>query len=115
MKLEIHPPSAPVGAILTGWNADYSYVERVGKESFLEAVELSERPRTCFCNQYIALDTLPHATAAKRSTLARALPATSSTCPATKAMPCLPSYMRIPRSHASCASSAPCAERHNAS
>jgi taurine dioxygenase/pentalenolactone F synthase len=56
-------PKGTGGSVEFGWHADYSYVERVGKESFLEAVQLPERPpRTCFCNQYVALETLPHAT-----------------------------------------------------
>ncbi len=56
-------PKGTGGSVEFAWHADYSYVERVGKESFLEAVELPEQPpQTCFCNQYVALDTLPHAT-----------------------------------------------------
>ncbi|MBW2496813.1 MAG: TauD/TfdA family dioxygenase [Deltaproteobacteria bacterium] len=52
------------GAAEFPWHADYSYVPRPGKESFLEAVELPERPpRTCFCSQYVALETLPNALA----------------------------------------------------
>jgi taurine dioxygenase/pentalenolactone F synthase len=48
------------GAAEFPWHADYSYVPRPGKESFLEAVELPSRaPQTCFCSQYIALETLP--------------------------------------------------------
>jgi len=50
------------GAAEFPWHADYSYVPRPGKESFLDAVELPERPpRTCFCSQYVALETLPKA------------------------------------------------------
>lgn len=49
-----------------GWHADYSYVPRVGKVSFLNAVELPQNPpRTCFCNQYRALETLPEKTLEK--------------------------------------------------
>ena len=48
------------GSDKLGWHADYSYVPRVGKESFLNAVEIPKNPpRTCFCNQYRALETLP--------------------------------------------------------
>ncbi|HCO61582.1 MAG TPA: hypothetical protein DIT58_15495, partial [Porticoccaceae bacterium] len=48
------------------WHADYSYVPRVGKESFLNAVELPAKPpRTSFCNQYRALETLPDETVEK--------------------------------------------------
>jgi alpha-ketoglutarate-dependent taurine dioxygenase len=45
------------------WHADYSYVPTVGKESFLEAVELplKDSPQTCFCSQYSALERLPRA------------------------------------------------------
>lgn len=52
------------GAAEFPWHADYSYVPRPGKESFLDAVELPARPpQTCFCSQYVALDTLPRALA----------------------------------------------------
>jgi taurine dioxygenase len=52
------------GAAEFPWHADYSYVPRPGKESFLDAVELPTRPpQTCFCSQYVALDTLPRALA----------------------------------------------------
>lgn len=51
------------GSDKLGWHADYSYVPRVGKESFLNAVEIPENPpRTCFSNQYRALATLPEST-----------------------------------------------------
>jgi alpha-ketoglutarate-dependent taurine dioxygenase len=45
------------------WHADYSFMPVVGKESFLEAVELPRRdsPPTSFCSQYAALDRLPRA------------------------------------------------------
>lgn len=43
-----------------GWHSDYSYVNRVGKESFLNAVILPEHPpRTSFADQYRALESLP--------------------------------------------------------
>jgi len=43
-----------------GWHSDYSYVDRVGKESFLNAVILPEHPpQTSFTDQYRALDALP--------------------------------------------------------
>jgi alpha-ketoglutarate-dependent taurine dioxygenase len=52
------------GAAEFPWHADYSYVPRPGKESFLDAVELpAQPPRTCFCSQYVALETLPKALA----------------------------------------------------
>ena len=42
------------------WHADYSFMPVVGKESFLEAVELPRRdsPPTSFCSQYAALERL---------------------------------------------------------
>ena len=45
------------------WHSDYSYVPAVGKESFLEAIEIPrhDQPRTCFCSQYDAFDRLPRA------------------------------------------------------
>ena len=47
------------------WHADYSFMPTVGKESFLEAVELPHRdsPATSFCSQYAALERLPRAMA----------------------------------------------------
>ncbi len=47
------------------WHADYSFMPVVGKESFLEAVELPRRdsPATSFCSQYAALQRLPRAMA----------------------------------------------------
>lgn len=49
------------------WHSDYSYVSTVGKESFLEAVELPSRnaPKTYFCSQYDAFDRLAPAMAAR--------------------------------------------------
>lgn len=59
-------PQGTGGAEKLGWHADYSYVPRVGKESFLNAVELpANPPRTSFCNQYRALETLPDKTVEK--------------------------------------------------
>jgi len=42
------------------WHSDYSYVPTVGKESFLEAVEVpsNDPPKTYFCSQYDAFDRL---------------------------------------------------------
>ena len=47
------------------WHSDYSFMPTVGKESFLEAVELPRRdsPPTSFCSQYAALERLPRAMA----------------------------------------------------
>ena len=46
------------------WHADYSYVDRPGKESFLNAVVLpDDSPCTYFCSQYTALEDLPTETA----------------------------------------------------
>lgn len=59
-------PQGTGGSDKLGWHSDYSYVARVGKESFLNAVELPENPpRTCFCNQYAALESLPESTVKK--------------------------------------------------
>jgi len=56
-------PQGTGGSMSLEWHADYSYVPTVGKESFLEAVELPEDPpATSFCSQYAALETLPKAT-----------------------------------------------------
>lgn len=56
-------PQGTGGSSQLEWHADYSYVDRPGKESFLNAVELPERsPRTYFCSQYLALETLPRET-----------------------------------------------------
>ena len=53
-------PLGTGGSAPLEWHADYSYVERPAKESFLNAVELpANPPRTYFCNQYSALETLP--------------------------------------------------------
>jgi alpha-ketoglutarate-dependent taurine dioxygenase len=42
------------------WHFDYSYMPRVGKETFLEAVEIPDTPcPTYFCDSYTALETLP--------------------------------------------------------
>lgn len=42
------------------WHLDYSYLPRVGKETFLEAVEIPSAPcPTYFCDNYSALETLP--------------------------------------------------------
>ncbi len=63
-------PEGSGGSIKLDWHADYSYVDRPGKESFLEAVELpDEPPMTSFCSQYVALETLPSATVDKLRTL----------------------------------------------
>lgn len=49
------------------WHSDYSFQAVVGKESFLEAVELPRKngPRTYFCSQYAALERLPRTTVEK--------------------------------------------------
>lgn len=53
-------PLGTGGAAQLEWHADYSYVERPAKESFLNAVRLpNEGPRTCFANLYRALESLP--------------------------------------------------------
>jgi alpha-ketoglutarate-dependent taurine dioxygenase len=63
-------PQGTAGSEALGWHADYSYVPTVGKESFLNAIELPEAsPRTYFCSQYRALDTLPKEMIKKLRTL----------------------------------------------
>ncbi len=60
VKDETGVPKGTGGAGQLEWHADYSYVDRPARESFLNAVELPEaQPRTCFANQYTALETLP--------------------------------------------------------
>lgn len=57
-------PQGTGGSMQLGWHADYSYVPTVGKESFLNAVEVPAKgsPRTCFLSQYAALNSLPRKT-----------------------------------------------------
>ena len=56
-------PMGTGGSAALEWHTDYSYVSTVGKESFLEASELpASAPQTCFCSQYVALETLPRKT-----------------------------------------------------
>lgn len=44
------------------WHHDYSYMPRVAKETFLEAIEIPDTPcPTHFCDTYAALETLPAA------------------------------------------------------
>jgi alpha-ketoglutarate-dependent taurine dioxygenase len=53
-------PLGTGGSAELEWHADYSYVPKPGKESFLNAVELpANGPRTYFCSQYVALESLP--------------------------------------------------------
>ncbi|MDG2112883.1 MAG: TauD/TfdA family dioxygenase [Actinomycetota bacterium] len=53
-------PLGTGGAGPLEWHADYSYVPRPGKESFLNAVELpDDPPHTYFCSMYTALEDLP--------------------------------------------------------
>lgn len=53
-------PEGTGGAAAMPWHSDYSYVDRVGRETFLNAVILPERPpHTCFVDQYRAYATLP--------------------------------------------------------
>lgn len=53
-------PLGTGGSAELEWHADYSYVPNPGKESFLNAVELpADGPRTYFCSQYAALESLP--------------------------------------------------------
>ena len=56
-------PRGTGGAVEFPWHIDYAYLERVAKESFLEAVELpTAQSSTYYCDLYRALETLPEAT-----------------------------------------------------
>jgi len=59
----VGPDGIPLGTGGAGpleWHSDYSYSPQPAKESFLEAAALpKDPPRTYFCNQYVALETLP--------------------------------------------------------
>ncbi len=59
-------PKGTGGAIEFPWHADYSYLDRVGKDTFLDAVELP-RVQSCtdFADMYTALETLPRTTVEK--------------------------------------------------
>lgn len=53
-------PLGTAGSAALLWHLDYSYLPRVAKETFLEAIEIPETPcRTHFCDTYSALETLP--------------------------------------------------------
>lgn len=53
-------PKGTGGAGQLEWHADYSYVPRPAKQSFLNAVKVPDaRPRTYFASQYHTLETLP--------------------------------------------------------
>lgn len=55
-------PEGTGGASMMDWHSDYSYVDRVGDVTFLNAVELPRTPpHTYFANQYRALETLSEA------------------------------------------------------
>lgn len=58
-------PEGTGAAASLEWHSDYSYVPHVGKESFLEAVEIPRNnpPQTCFVSQYAAFESLPKAMA----------------------------------------------------
>lgn len=59
-------PSGTGGTYNIGWHNDYSYVDRPGITSFLDAVELPKNPpRTYFLSQYRTLETLPSETVEK--------------------------------------------------
>lgn len=63
-------PVGTGGSAELEWHADYSYVARPGKESFLNAVELpDDPPRTYFVDQYRAMETLPDETRERLSDL----------------------------------------------
>lgn len=53
-------PQGTGGASMMDWHSDYSYVDRVGDITFLNAVQLPKKPpHTYFCDQYRAAETLP--------------------------------------------------------
>jgi len=63
-------PEGTAGSMELQWHSDYSYVDRPGKESFLEALEVpDDGPATSFCSQYVALETLPPKTVDRLRTL----------------------------------------------
>lgn len=63
LESEDGKPRGAGGAYNIDWHSDYSYAERVGKISFLNAVELPKQPpHTYFVSQYRALETLAPAT-----------------------------------------------------
>ncbi len=63
-------PEGTGASMELNWHSDYSYVDRPGKESFLEAMELpDDPPLTSFCSQYVALETLPPETVDRLRTL----------------------------------------------
>ena len=64
-------PEGVGGTSRLAWHADYDYCKKVGRESFLNAVELPTRksPRTYFSNQYAAFETLPAQMQARLRTL----------------------------------------------
>lgn len=56
-------PLGTGGANMMDWHADYSYVDVVGRETFLNAVTLPKTPpHTYFSNQYHAFETLSEPT-----------------------------------------------------
>ncbi len=53
-------PLGTGAAVEFPWHLDYSYLDRVAKESFLDAVELPRaQSSTFFCDMYMALESLP--------------------------------------------------------
>ncbi len=53
-------PLGTGAAVEFPWHLDYSYLDRVAKESFIDAVELPRaQSTTCFCDMYMALESLP--------------------------------------------------------
>lgn len=60
LKDEAGDPLGTAASAPLDWHLDYSYLPRVAKETFLEAVEIPETPcPTYFCDTYTALETLP--------------------------------------------------------
>ena len=53
-------PLGTGAAVEFPWHLDYSYLDRVAKKSFIDAVELPRvQSTTCFCDMYMALESLP--------------------------------------------------------
>ena len=53
-------PLGTGAAVEFPWHLDYSYLDRIAKESFIDAVELPRaQSSTYFCDMYMALESLP--------------------------------------------------------
>lgn len=60
LRDEAGDPLGTADSAALNWHFDYSYLPRVAKETFLEAMEIPDAPcPTYFCDSYTALETLP--------------------------------------------------------